>query len=100
MFELQMTLLGLSVMVEVSYTVDADERGTFIELDEVWILGFYPEGLNSRNDYAPLMAKCNISALTKAEHDELLGECEADLEQLREIALERDAEDAYEARHG
>lgn len=103
MFEHQTTVLGLAVEVEVSYHFDVDERGRFVELDEIWILGYYPEGLESpaaqRNEYVPMMVKCDISSLTKAEHCHLIDLCVADDIAQFEIAQERAAERAYEARY-
>ena len=79
MLTTQRHILGLYCEIEVAYSFDADERGTFVELDEVWILGYYPEGCESsavrRSDYVSINAKADIRYLTDAEIDDLKAEC-------------------------
>jgi hypothetical protein len=79
MLTTQRHLLGLYCEIEVAYSFDADERGTFVELDEVWILGYYPEGCESdsvrRSDYVSINAKADIAYLTSAEIEDLEAAC-------------------------
>ena len=81
MLTTQRHLLGLYCEIEVAYSFDADERGTFVELDEVWILGYYPEGCESsavrRSDYVSINAKADIRYLTDAELEDLKSDCRA-----------------------
>ena len=79
MLTTQRHLLGLYCEIEVAYSFDANEYGHYLEIDEVWILGFYPEGCESaaveRGDYVGLNSKADIRYLTAAETADLEAAC-------------------------
>ena len=81
MFNVQRHIYGLYCEMELHYQMDADERGSFVELKEVWILGHYPEGCNSRaahrGDYVSINAKVDIGYMTSAELEDLEAACYA-----------------------
>ena len=79
MLTTQRHLLGLYCEIEVAYGFDANEHGAYVELEEVWILGYYPEGCESaavdRGDYVGINAACDIRYLTAAETADLEAAC-------------------------
>jgi hypothetical protein len=79
MFNVQRHMYGLFCEIELIYSTDADERGPYVNLEEVWILGHYPEGCNSsaagRGDYVSINAKADIGYLTSAEYEDLEAAC-------------------------
>jgi hypothetical protein len=79
MFNVQRHIYGLYCEIELHYEIDANERGEFVDLKEVWILGHYPEGCTSsavdRGDYVSINAKADIAYLTSAEIEDLEAAC-------------------------
>lgn len=68
----QFQLLGTLWDVEIEFTYDPvePEVGLFSEIvyvEEVWLLGYYPEGNGKSSDYVPCHIKCDIAAFTPAE---------------------------------
>ena len=86
MLTIQRHLLGLYCEIEVAYGFDANEHGAYIEIEEVWILGYFPEGCESaavkRGDYVSIHAKADIRYLTDAETADLEAACLAHAEAL------------------
>jgi hypothetical protein len=79
MFNVQRHIYGLYCEMELHYEIDVNERGAFVDLKEVWILGHYPEGCTSsavdRGDYVSINAKADIGYLTSAEIEDLEAAC-------------------------
>ena len=92
MLTTQRHLLGLYCEIEVAYSFDANEYGHYLEIDEVWILGYYPEGCESaavdRGDYVGLNAKADIRYLTAAETADLEAACLAHAKALADEAYD------------
>ena len=86
-FETQIYALGVYWHIEVSYSAFPEEPDTNtperIEIEDLWILGAYPEGCESaavsRNDYDPCRIRADIGYLEPTEYDELMRRCKRHL---------------------
>lgn len=84
-FETQIYALGVYWHIEVSYSAFPAEPDTntpeHIEIEDLWILGVYPEGCESsdavdRLDYESVRMKCDTSYLEPDELQTLNRRCE------------------------
>ena len=90
----QFHLLGVYHEIEVYFTVEPCDPGSgtpeTVELQEITLLGFYPEGCDSpsvrRNDYVYLGARADLNYLTLEEVNTLEDACYAHLKKLEEEA--------------
>jgi hypothetical protein len=67
----QMWLTGIRWEVEIHFDYQPEERDTGIpegiELEQVWLLGYYPEDSAKRGDYVGTNIKCDLRELTPAD---------------------------------
>ena len=95
-FNTQFHLLGVYCEVEVDYEVDPADPSVglaeTVNLNSVYILGYYPEGCESRSvikrDYDYLNAKADLNYLTLEEMNTLESECYQHLETLKQEAFD------------
>jgi hypothetical protein len=85
----QMYLLGTLWEVEVEFTYDSAEDSTglaeHIDIDTVWLLGYYPEGSGKAKDYIPCHIKADLQCMSNADNAALTAEVEQFIaEQARE----------------
>lgn len=81
----QVHLLGVFCEIEIDYNISpADEDvgvGEGLELNSVYILGIYPEGMDSpavkRREYVYLNAKADLDYLTLEEYNTIESTCYA-----------------------
>ena len=67
----QMYLTGIRWEVEIHFDYQPEEDDTGmaegIDLEQVWLLGHYPEHTAKRGDYVGVNIKCDIDEMTPAE---------------------------------
>jgi hypothetical protein len=82
-FETQIYALGVYWHIEVSYSAFPEEPDTNtperIEIEDLWILGAYPEGCESPADYESVRYRADIGYLENQEQQELIRRCRIDL---------------------
>ena len=88
----QMYLLGTLWTVEIEYEYFCHENCEQLDLVEVWLLGYYPEGTGKNNDYVPCHIKADINCMTTAEYEQCRNACR---EHMAETARE-----AFDDNHG
>jgi len=97
MLTTQIILCGVAFEAEVEYTATAGDDDTglapMIILNNVHLLGYYPEGINSRSaqkgDYVYLNVKCDLHYLTLEEEQTLEDACWKHLQDLKAEAWDR-----------
>jgi hypothetical protein len=79
----QVYRFGMILEVEIEFTHYPSTFGNCdsYDLNEIWVLGHYPEGDQSdafrRSDYVPLLVKVKIEDLTEADVKEINYACAA-----------------------
>jgi len=99
-FETKIYALGVYWHAEVTYNFCAGDPDTNIaddiEITDLWLLGCYPEGCESRavdrNDYESVRIKADLGYLEPEEIKELIRRCQDHNAAQFEIAMERDYE--------
>ena len=99
-FETKIYALGVYWHAEVTYNFCPGDPDTNIsddiEITDLWLLGCYPEGCESRavdrNDFESVRIKADLGYLEPAESADLLRRCWINLNVQAEIAMERDYE--------
>ena len=79
----QRYIFGVFCELEIDYSYQPKEYDTgtpeSIEIEEIWILGFYPEGCQSqavrRGDYVSINAKCDLTEISDMDYSEVTREC-------------------------
>jgi len=97
-FKVKRHICGLLCEMELHYShgIDTTEDGEFVDLNEVWILGYFPEGVLARaagiGDCVNINAKADLHCLSDAELQDLEAACHAHAASCRVFA---DSETAY-----
>ena len=87
---------GMEWLVEVTWEGDADDQGSFIEIQDLWIVGYFPEpngkavGTSIRGDFALLSA---------ADERTIREAIDRDVERMQHLAEEAAAESEWELRN-
>jgi len=95
-FETKIYALGVYWHAEVTYNFCPGDPDTNIpddiEITDLWLLGCYPEGCESRavdrNDYESVRIKCDVDYLEPEEVGDLTGRCYEHNAELYQSALE------------
>ncbi len=91
----QLYLLGTLWKVEIEFTYDPSDPlsnvADNIEINEVWLLGYYPEGSGKTDDYVACHIKADLQCFNRADDDA----CE---EAVREY-IEAAAREAFDYDH-
>ena len=76
----QMYLLGTLWEVEVEFTYDPAEDSTglaeSIYIDQVWLLGYYPEGSGNTKDYVACHIKADLQCMSNTDDAALIAAVE------------------------
>jgi hypothetical protein len=94
--QVRLTGIGVEWLVEVTWDIDSDERGDFVELQDLWIFGHYPEP-NDKHDSVYIHA--DLGLLSDADERTIRAEIARDIKRLKRLAEEQAAEAAWEARY-
>lgn len=87
---------GMEWLVEVTWDGDADDQGSFIEIQDLWIIGYFPEP-NGKPDSVHIRG--DFALLSAADERTIRAAIDRDVERMQHLAEEAAAEAAWELRH-
>jgi hypothetical protein len=68
----QLHTLGVLWKVEIDFDYTAPEADTGVReailVEDLWLLGYYPEGYGRKNDYVPCRVRADFDSITDAEY--------------------------------
>ena len=92
----QVWFYGVLWDIEIHYDYDPEEpetgTGEFLEITDVWVTGFYPEGYGKLGQYVPVNAKSRLNELSEEEY----AECEKSVR----FAMKKAQRDDFDDHHG
>ena len=87
---------GMEWLVEVTWDGDVDDQGSFIEMQDLWIVGYFPE---PNGTHVPVCIRGDFTLLSAADERTIREAIDRDVERLQHLAEETAAEAAWELRN-
>ena len=87
----QLYLLGTLWEVEIDFDYHTDGITEEFDFDDVWLIGYYPEGTGKSNDYVSCRSKADLQCMSNADY----AQCEAAVREYMALA----AREAFEHDH-